>query len=181
MQSEVVRKHRSLLFWALCFHFYFVKVESLIFYTLTAGKTCFIQKWILAEHDKTNKMTCVPSKETLILGISPDWSKFSLSAWRGFGSYCIYPLTRSEDWTDNRCSVWPELDAQVILLVLSCSGSDIIILTLHEYRCANKAVIYVHHSNLFSFLIWAHTHVPAVFGVATCILGLSSLILPFIH
>ena len=48
--------------------------------------------WNEPEHDKTNKMTCAPSKDS-------DQSESSLSAWRSIGSQATHKA-HSEDWSD---------------------------------------------------------------------------------
>ena len=47
-------------------------------------------------HDKTNSVTVCPSKTQISLGIRPDWSESSLSAWRKLGSLATH-WAHSED------------------------------------------------------------------------------------
>ena len=42
------------------------------------------------EHNKTNNITCAPSKDSDQSGISPVWSESSLSTWRKFRSLITY-------------------------------------------------------------------------------------------
>ena len=68
-----------------------------------------------------------PAKTQISLGLRPDWSESSLSAWRNLGSWATH-WTHSEDSAG--CSV-SLLGEQVILLVLSCCGS------YTQCRCTN--------------------------------------------
>ena len=77
--------------------------------------------------DKTNKMAVCLAKTQISLGIYPVWSESSLSAWRK-----LEPL--ATQWVHSEDSdqtgqmprlVWVFDECTVILLVLSCRGSNI--------------------------------------------------------
>ena len=74
---------------------------------------------------KPTKWHVHPAKTQISLGICPVCSESSLSPWRNLGSLATY-WSHSEDWSD-----WAHAQAdlslrwaQVILLVLSCGGSN---------------------------------------------------------
>ena len=75
-------------------------------------------KWASAWQNQQNDVR--PAKTQISLGIHPVWSESSLSAWRNLGPQATH-------WAQcKECPGWPEslLGAQVILLVLSCHGSN---------------------------------------------------------
>ena len=73
-------------------------------------------------HDKTNKITCVPSEYSDQPGIGPVWSESLLSVWRNIGPLTTY-WVHSED-SDKTADLSHPLGAHVILLVLFCGGSN---------------------------------------------------------
>ena len=102
-------------------------------------------------HDKTIKVSVRPAKTQISLDIRPVWSESSLSAWRKLGSLAIH-------WADSEDSdqtgwmprlIWVFAGHTLILLVLSCRGSDktFVSRTLCDYtynwcarRCANNKI-----------------------------------------
>ena len=80
---------------------------------------------------KPTKCPVHPAKTQISLGIYPVWSESSLSAWRNIGPLTTY-WAHSEDWSD-----WVDAQADlslhwahVILLVLSCSGSNAVCINI---------------------------------------------------
>ena len=76
------------------------------------GKSELNCNWAASWQNK-KKWHVHPAKTQISLGICPDWSESSLSAWRKHWSLATL-WAHSEDWSD-----WAH-----ILLVLSCGGSN---------------------------------------------------------
>ena len=76
---------------------------------------------------KPAKWLVRPAKTQLSIGIHPDWSESSLSAWRNVGFLATHK-THGEDWSDraNAQADQSSLGAHAILLVLSCCGSFVL-------------------------------------------------------
>ena len=71
-------------------------------------------------------MSVRPEKTQISLGIRPDWSESSLSAWRKLGSLLPIERTAKTDLTGRMPRLtWVFAGRTVILLVLSCRGSYI--------------------------------------------------------
>ena len=86
------------------------------------------QKTNEPRHDKTNKRSVFPAKTQISLGIRRVWSEYSLSAWRKLGSLATH-WAKSEDSDQTGRMLRLILDftgRTVILLVLSCRGSNIL-------------------------------------------------------
>ena len=68
-----------------------------------------------------------PTETQISLGICPVWSESLLSAWKMFGSLATHTVHSKRLIRLGGCPGWSEssLGAQVILLVLSCSSSNI--------------------------------------------------------
>ena len=79
-------------------------------------------------HDKTSKIVVRLAKTQISLGIRPDWSESSLSVWGKLGSLATHQAHRS-DWTDAQAEM-SLLWAHIILLFLSCRGSNVCSLSL---------------------------------------------------
>ena len=77
-------------------------------------------------HDKTNKVTVRPAKTQISLSIRPVWSESSLSAWRKLVSLATHwAHSEDSDQTERMpMLIWVFAGRTVILLVLSCSGSN---------------------------------------------------------
>ena len=77
-------------------------------------------------HDKTNKMSVRPAKTQISLGIRPIWSESSLSAWRKLGSLATHWVHSEDSDQTGRMPrlIWVFAGRTVILLVLSCRGSN---------------------------------------------------------
>ena len=75
-------------------------------------------------HDKTNKMSMHPAKIQISLGIHPDWSESSLSAWRKLGSLATHWAHSEDSDQTGRMPklIWVFAGCTVILLVLSWWG-----------------------------------------------------------
>ena len=88
------------------------------------------------QHDKTNKMTCVPSEDSDQPGHPP-------SLIRVFAVSMKKPWVRSFPFSTQRlggCQGWSEssLGAQVILLVLSCCGSLSFTVSIIRFKMNSK-------------------------------------------
>ena len=79
-------------------------------------------------HDKTNKMAVRPAKTQISLGIRPDWSESSLSAWRKLGSLATHWADSEDTDQTGRMPrlIWVFAGRTDTLLVLSCRGSYIV-------------------------------------------------------
>ena len=78
-------------------------------------------------HDKTNKMSERLSKTQVILGIRPVWSESSLSAWRKLESLATHWAHSEDSDQTGRMPrlIWVFGGSTLILLVLSCRGSNV--------------------------------------------------------
>ena len=79
-------------------------------------------------HDKTNKMSVRPANSQISLGIRPVWSESSQSAWRNLGSLATHwAHSEDSDQTGRMPSlIWVFAGRTLILLVLSCRGSNLL-------------------------------------------------------
>ena len=79
-------------------------------------------------HDKTNKMAVRPAKTQISLGIRPVWSESSLCAqWVAKDRSFLHADSEDSDQTGRmRWLIWVFAGRTLILLVLSCRGSDTI-------------------------------------------------------
>ena len=108
--------------------------EVVLGWCFTGSKRFLIQTvWELStqgkdepSHDKTNKVTVRPAKTRISLGICPVWSESSLSIWRNHGSLAIYWAHSEDSDQTGRMPrlIWVFAGCTLILLVLSCRGSD---------------------------------------------------------
>ena len=90
-------------------------------------------------HDKTNKVSVRQAKTQISLGVRPVWSVSSLSAWRNLGPLVTH-WAHSEDSDQTGLMprlIWVFAGRTLILLVLSCRGSNMQI-SLHLYRSLPK-------------------------------------------
>ena len=78
-------------------------------------------------HDKTNNVVVRPAKTQISLGILPVWSESSLSAWRNLGSLATHCAHSEDSDQTGRMPrlTWVFAGRTVILLVLSCGGSNV--------------------------------------------------------
>ena len=121
-----------------------------------------------------------PAKTQISLGIRSVWSEPLLSAWRNLGSLATH-WAHSEDWSDWRMPRRTEtsLGAQVIWLVLSCTGSLTlgatgenttrlasipaflaVCITLGSPTAGNRS----NHSTLLGTLLRISSHISRVLG-----------------
>ena len=76
-------------------------------------------------HDKTNNMAVRQAQTQISLGIRPDWSESSLSAWKNLGSSATHWAQSEDSDQTGRLPrlIWVFAGRTVTLLVLSCRGS----------------------------------------------------------
>ena len=84
-------------------------------------------------HDKANKVRVRPAKTQISLGIRPVWSESSLSAWRNLGSLATHwEHSEDSDQTGRMPRlIWVFAGRTLMLLVLSCRGSNNVVKELH--------------------------------------------------
>ena len=101
------------------------------------------QYWNELRHDKTNKMTVHPAKTQISLGIRPVWSESSLCAqWVAKDLSFLHADSKDSDqtgWMPRLIWVFP--GSILILLVLSCRGSNLV---LNHYRYWVHVLIGIH-------------------------------------
>ena len=98
-----------------------------VFWSLrTIGILCSLEKSREPPHVKTNKMPCAPSQDSISLCIHPVRSVFAVRMKKAW--VLSFPLSAQQwlwsDWVDAQADL-SLLGAQVISLVLSCSGSNV--------------------------------------------------------
>ena len=101
-------------------------------------------------HDKTNKMACAPSEDSVQSGHPP--SLIRVFAVRMKKAWVIsYPLSaQRRHW-----SGWSEssLGAKVILLVLSWGGSFLFLGQFHETQTGDFLLTFVHLMQIFTVIL----------------------------
>ena len=75
--------------------------------------------------DKTNKVSVRPAKTQISLGIRPDWSESSLSAWRKLATHWAHSEDSDQTGRVPRL-IWVLAGHTATLLVLSRGGSNIV-------------------------------------------------------
>ena len=71
-----------------CHEFQFTFIFNVMIAKFFLPRACSFE----LRHDKTNKMSVLPAKTQISLGICPVWSEFSLSAWRKLGSLATHSV-----------------------------------------------------------------------------------------
>ena len=109
-------------------YWYYKKLSSLKrqLFTSNFWNTGLFHLKLSCDMTKPTKWLCTQAKTQISLGIRPDWSESSLSAWRKPGSLTMY-WAHSEDsdqagWMPRLIRVFA--GRNVTLLVLSCRGSN---------------------------------------------------------
>ena len=101
-------------------------------------------------HNKTNKMTVLPAKTQISLGIRTVWSESSLSAWRNLGPLATHWAQNEDSDQTGRMPrlIWVFAGRIVILLVLSCRGSFIVFARVYaDVRHSWKLMFPTHSMN----------------------------------
>ena len=81
----------------------------------------FYSTWFEPRHDKTNKMSVLPAKTRISLGIRPVWSESSLCAqWVAKDPSFLHADSEDSDQTGR---IWVFAGRTLILWVLTCRGS----------------------------------------------------------
>ena len=186
------RKPRLILVFAVCTGGFFlfrlshdkltIQLSNVVFYKIILI-TCFyahqmgttLDAVILgtkkdeSRHDKTNKMRVRPEKIQISLGIRPVWSESSLSAWRKLGSLATHWVQSEDSNQTGRMPrlIWVFPGRTLILLVLSCHGSDVVrnLFMLYVYSVPNQ--------NWWRFLSFCHQSI-ADFGYRSNLLDLTN-------
>ena len=106
-------------------------------------------------HDKTNKITVRPAKTQISLGIRPVWSESSLCAqWVAKEPSFLHADSEDSDQTGRMPRlIWVFAGRTLILLVLSCRGSNVLQLQIKpwthffhqiirekKYKCENSDI-----------------------------------------
>ena len=99
-------------------------------------------------------MTVYPAKTQISLGIRPVWSESSLSTWRKLVSLATHWVHGEDSDQTGQMPrlIWVFTGRTLILLVLSCSGSVVILLSI--FRCGQSITSPIvrstwHHRELF--------------------------------